>query len=384
MNAPVFEFRQSKPLTLGVELELQLLSSRDFDLTRGASDLINTLDYGGEFGEVKLEITESMIEVSTLAQERVEAIHADLCGLRRILVSRCAQNNIAVCGGGTHPFHSWPDRRICPSERFDAFYDRYGYLAKQFTVFGQHIHIGCESADDAIWLTQALGPYVPVFIALSTSSPFVDGVDTFFQSARLNAVSAFPLSGQCPELADWADFVRHFEFLKECGIVGSIKDLYWDIRPKPEFGTVEIRVCDTPLTVGRATALAALAQCLARKLLRTRPAFDTRDHLLVARYNKFQACRYGYDALLSDPEKRQQRPLRDVLGELLASLTEDAVELRCLPWIKELESSLNMDVSDARWLRERHAKHHNLNDTVRDASARFGYESDKTFLDNLR
>ena len=382
MSAAVFEFKQSKPLTLGVELELQLLSSRDFDLTRGASDLMDRLDYGGHFGDVKLEITESMIEVSTLAQETVAGIHADLCGLRQTLVKRCAQNNIAVCGGGTHPFHSWPDRRICPSERFDAFYDRYGYLAKQFTVFGQHIHIGCESADDAIWLTQALGPYVPIFIALSTSSPFVDGVDTFFQSARLNAVSAFPLSGQCPELGDWAEFMEHFTFLKECGIVGSIKDLYWDIRPKPEFGTVEIRVCDTPLTIERATALAALAQCLVRKLLRTRPSFSTRLHLHVARYNKFQACRYGFDALLSDPVKRKQIPLRDFLRELLVSLSPDAVALQCLPWIDELQSSLDAGTSDSAWLRERYAKRNNLNDVVHDASVRFAQQSDRTFTEN--
>jgi carboxylate-amine ligase len=252
MSQPIAEFKQSQPLTLGVELELQLVSPRDFDLTRGATDLLGSMDYDGRFGEIKLEITESMIEVSTLPRTRVDGIAADLVGLRQKLVSQCARNHIVVCGGGTHPFHRWAERRICPGERFDEIYHRYGYLAKQFTVFGQHIHVGCTSGDEAIWLTQALAPYVPIFIALSASSPFVDGVDTLFQSARLNAVSAFPLSGQCPALNDWAEFVDHFDFLQACGIARSIKDLYWDIRPKPEFGTVEIRVCDTPLTVERA------------------------------------------------------------------------------------------------------------------------------------
>jgi len=371
MSASIFEFKQSQPLTLGVELELQLLSQREFDLTRGATDLLGSMKYDGHFGEIKLEITESMIEVSTLAQETVAGIANDLKGLRHTLVAKCAQNNIAICGGGTHPFHSWPQRRICPSDRFDAFYDRYGYLAKQFTVFGQHIHVGCTSGDEAVWLTQTLGPYVPIFIALSASSPFVDGVDTFFQSARLNAVSAFPLSGQCPELRGWAEFVEHFSFLKACGIVGSIKDLYWDIRPKPEFGTVEIRVCDTPLTVERATALAALAQCLVRYLLRTRPVFNARMHLHVARYNKFQACRYGFDALLSDPVRQQQIPIKDVMRRLFEDLVVDAQALGCMPWLEQLKSSLETKSTDANWLRERHAKHNNLNDVVRDASSRF-------------
>ena len=371
MSAPFAEFKHSQPLTLGVELELQLLSHRDFDLTRGATDLLGSMNYDGSFGDIKLEITESMIEVSTLARERVDGIAADLEGLRHKLLGECARNNIVICGGGTHPFHSWPERRICSSKRFDAFYDRYGYLAKQFTVFGQHIHVGCPSGDEAIWLTQALGPYVPMFIALSASSPFVDGVDTFFQSARLNAVSAFPLSGQCPELPDWSAFVDYVSLLKSCGIVSSIKDLYWDIRPKPEFGTVEIRVCDTPLTIELATALAALAQCLARYLLRVRPEFNTHLHLHVARYNKFQACRYGFDALLSDPVKQKQEPLDKTLHELLELLAEDAQALGCSHWIDHLRGMLNAKASDSNWLRARYAKHKNLNDVVRDASLRF-------------
>ena len=374
MSESTLEFTKSDALTLGVELELQLLTQRDYDLTRGATDLLSRLKYDGEFGDVKLEITESMIEVSTQARATVDDIAADLEGLRKTLIDQCARNNIAICGGGTHPFHAWPERRICPSDRFDAVYQRYGYLAKQFTVFGQHIHVGCATADDAIWLTQALGPYVPIFIALSASSPFVDGVDTFFQSTRLNAVSAFPLSGQCPEVADWAAFVAHFEFLKACGIISSIKDLYWDIRPKPEFGTVEIRVCDTPLSIETATALAALAQCLTRYLLRTRPErppINTRLQLYVARYNKFQACRYGFDAMLSDPIVQKQEPLRVILHELLAALTEDAEALGCVPWLDRIHMSLATEASDARWLREQHTRHHNLHDVVRESVQRF-------------
>lgn len=370
MSDSIAEFKQSQPLTLGVELELQLVSPRDFDLTRGATDLMASMDYDGRFGEIKLEITESMIEVATLARASVDGIAADLAGLRGVLLAQSAKNNVVVCGSGTHPFHSWPERRICPGERFEQTYHRYGYLAKQFTVFGQHIHVGCTSADEAIWLTQALGPYVPIFIALSASSPFVDGVDTLFQSARLNAVSAFPLSGQCPQLRDWAEFVEHFSVLQSCGIVSSIKDLYWDVRPKPEFGTVEIRVCDTPLSIELAAALAALAQCLARYLLRTRPDSDTRLQLYVARYNKFQACRYGFDALLSDPVQRQQRPLREMLRELLQLLDEDAQALGCSAWLATLTLALERGQSDAGWLRERRGLHGNLNDVVREAAMR--------------
>lgn len=370
MSQPLGEFTHSAALTLGVELELQLVSRRDFDLTRAATDLIGSLKYDERFGEIKLEITESMIEISTMPQSTVDGIAADLAGLRETLRTHCQRHNIAVCGGGTHPFHRWPERRICPGERFDNLYQRYGYLAKQFTVFGQHIHVGCTSADDAIWLTQALGVYVPAFIALSAASPFVDGVDTFFQSARLNAVSAFPLSGQCPPLADWAEFVRHFSFLQACGIAASIKDLYWDVRPKPEFGTVEIRVCDTPLSIEQASSLAALAQSLSRWLLRTRPALHTGLQAHVARYNKFQACRYGMAAMISDPVALCQRPLRESLLALLETLSEDARELGCEHWLKALIPIVSNDAGDAAWLRARHLAQGNLNDVVRETAER--------------
>jgi carboxylate-amine ligase len=371
MNELRLEFHDSEPLTLGVELELQLLTTRDYDLTRGATDLLSAARHDGSHGDVKLEITESMIEINTLARSSADAIAADLDALRGLLVEQCARNNIAICGGGAHPFHSWPDRRISPGERYEMTYERYGYLAKQFTVFGQHIHIGCATADDAIWLTQALGPYVPYFIALSAASPYIDGVDTLFHSARLNAVSAFPLSGQCPALADWNEFLAHFEFLEECGIVASIKDLYWDIRPKPEYGTVEIRVCDTPLDVVQAAALAAFAQALSRRLLRERPPFDAAKTLHVARYNKFQACRYGFDARLSSPDKRTQEDLRTTLKELLDTLNGDARALGSQHWLDILRTSLFTGTTGSDWLRARLAVHKNLNDVVRDSAERF-------------
>ena len=369
MNASLSEFSRSEALTLGVELELQLVSNRDFDLTRAATDLLEGLRYGGEHGDVKLEITESMIEVSTLPRRRVEDIAGDLRGLRDVLVAHCTRHNVSVCGGGAHGFHHWPERRICPGERFDRIHARYGYLAKQFTVFGQHIHVGCESGDQAIALVHALHRYVPHFIALSASSPFQDATDTGFDSSRLNAVSAFPLSGQAPAVRTWAEFLDFFALLKACGVAESIKDLYWDIRPKPEFGTVEIRVCDTPLTVERAAALAAFAQCLARYLLRTRP--ETRPELQshVARFNKFQACRYGFDGVIADPVSRSSTRLRDDLLATLEAIAPDAEELGCGERIAALGAATRGGLNGARWLRETHARLGSQNDVVRAAAA---------------
>lgn len=369
------DFTHSGPLSLGVELELQLVSPRDFDLTRGATDLLASLHHDGSCGDVKLEITESMIEVNTLPRQDVTGIATDLEGLRELLVSQCRRNNIAICGGGTHPFHHWPERRICPGERFAFLDQRYGYLSKQFTVFGQHIHIGVTSGDDAIWLTHALNAYVPHFVVLSASSPFVDSTDTGFQSARLNAVSAFPLSGQAPDVADWAAFVDHMAVLKACGVAESIKDLYWDVRPKPEYGTVEVRVCDTPLSVDRATELAAFAQCLAHRLLRERPLLQPAMQALVARYNKFQACRFGFDAELADPLARCKIRIRDSLPVLLDTLMEDAVVLGCRDHLAPLRELAAQGRGDAAWLRDTAEAAGNLHDLTRAATDCFATPS---------
>lgn len=376
MKHPDLEFVSSAPLSLGVELELQLLSNRDFDLTRAASDLLAGLRYRAEHGDVKLEITESMIEVSTLPQPDIAGIQSDLRVLRDVLVGHCGHNNISVCGGGAHPFHHWPERRICPGDRFGTLSHRYGYLAKQFTVFGQHIHVGCESGDQAMWLVHALHPYVPHFIAVSASSPFQDGTDTLFSSSRLNAVSAFPLSGQAPAVTTWSAFEEYFDLLRACGVAESIKDLYWDIRPKPSYGTVEIRVCDTPLSVERAVALAAFAQSLSRYLMRTCPAIHPQLQCHVARFNKFQACRFGFDGVLADPVTRTRVGLREHLMGILSALEQDAHELGCGPQIAALQEAVRRDANGARWLREEYGRLKSYNDVVRSAAALFAHATD--------
>jgi glutamate---cysteine ligase / carboxylate-amine ligase len=180
-------FTASEPLTIGVELELQVVNTRDYNLTRGAPDLLAGLAKVSLPGAVKPEIAESMIELNSSVTTRHAPLLAQLIEMRAAVVSQAQRLNLAVAGGGTHPFQQWSDQRIYPSQRFNYISDLYGYLAKQFTVFGQHIHVGCASGDDAIYLTQAMSRYIPHFVALSASSPFYQGIDTTFDSSRLNA-----------------------------------------------------------------------------------------------------------------------------------------------------------------------------------------------------
>ena len=357
------EFARSAPLTMGVELELQLVNTRDCDLTRAASDLLSQVAKRAHPGEVKPEITESMIEVSTGIHARYAPLRAELREIRDALLEVAERLNVGVAGGGAHPFQRWSERRIMDAPRMQHVSQLYGYLAKQFTVFGQHVHLGCASGDDALYLLHAISRYVPHLIALSAASPYYQGVDTAFDSSRLNAVSAFPLSGRAPFVQTWDSFNAFFDKMRGAGIVESMKDFYWDIRPKPEYGTVEIRVFDTPLTVERAAALAAYAQALARWLLEQRPHPVTEDAYLAYSYNRFQACRFGLEGEFIDPAAGTRRSIGDEVLMTLGALGVHARTLESEPALRYIESIVRGG-NDARWMREQYAVSGSLPDLV--------------------
>ncbi|HYN63118.1 MAG TPA: YbdK family carboxylate-amine ligase, partial [Candidatus Limnocylindrales bacterium] len=256
-------FQHSQALSLGVELELQLVNTHDYDLAPYAEDMLRLMAQTPLPGSVVPEMTSSMIEIATGVCHSARDVLGQLTPIRDALVRNADKLNIAVVGGGTHAFQQWHERRIYDKPRFRELSELYGYLSKQFTVFGQHVHIGCPNADAALLMLHRMSRYIPHFIALSASSPFVQGQDTQFDSARLNSVFAFPLSGRAPFTLSWKEFGNYFERMTRTGVVRSMKDFYWDIRPKPEYGTIEIRVFDTPLTVERAAALAGYVQSLA-------------------------------------------------------------------------------------------------------------------------
>ncbi|MFO1324389.1 MAG: YbdK family carboxylate-amine ligase [Burkholderiales bacterium] len=360
----VLDFLPSKALTMGVELELQVVGRRDCDLTRGTSDLVRLLSQGGKPGDARHEITESMLEVSTTVQERYHAVTAQLRSIRDGVVEAADRLNLLVCGGGAHPFQHWPERYVTDRPRYQHLAEVYGYLAKHVTIFGQHVHIGCTDGDTALRLLHCLSRHVPHFLALAASSPYYQGVDTSFDSARLNAMAPYPTSGFAPYITRWADFDAYYDRIKSCGVIESMKDLYWDIRPKPEFGTVEVRVFDTPLTVEKAAALAAYVQALCRKFLVDDTVVAPQDSYLVYPYNRFQACRFGLDGDFIDPSTLVHRPVREDILLTIAELGEHARALESDEAIHSIGQWARDGVNDARWLRECYAASQSFEDLV--------------------
>ncbi|GGB96444.1 putative glutamate--cysteine ligase 2 [Oxalicibacterium flavum] len=364
----MLEFNNSTPLTMGIELELQIVNRRDYNLTRGSDDLleiINKVDHGYD---IKPEITESMIEIATSVHTDHHAMLAELVEMRKLLVAAADKLNLGLAGGGAHPFQHWEDQRIYPTDRYRLVSDLYGYLAKQFTVYGQHIHIGCPSGDEAMRLSHLLARTIPHFITLSASSPFYQGVDTTFQSSRLTSINAFPLSGTMPFLTDWESFNTYFDKMSRLGIVASMKDFYWDLRPKPEYGTVEIRVCDTPLTIETAVALGAYAQTLAKHFLDHRELQPVQDTYLTYSYNRFQACRFGLNGALINPIAGTQSSIQEDILQTFDLIADSAEALGTADAITLLRNRIRDLQSDATWLRASYEKSGSLSDVVRQQS----------------
>ena len=314
--------------------------------------------------DVKPEMTEGMIEMATgICDDYSESLR-QLTAIRDSLLISADRLNIGICGGGTHGFQRWSDRRIFPKERFHYLSDLYGYLAKQFTIFGQHVHVGCTSPDDALYLLHCMSRYVPLFIALSASSPFVQGDDTGFQSSRLNSVFAFPLSGRAPFLLRWKEFEGYFDKMTATGVVKTMKDFYWDIRPKPEYGTIEIRVMDTPLTVTRAAQIAAFIQSLARYLTHERPFQPSEDDYLVYTFNRFQACRFGFPGTYVDPESHMHTTIADETLRTFEKVLPHSVALDADRACLALQAGVVHGCSDADALRRVFGVTHSLPEVV--------------------
>ncbi|SAK75908.1 carboxylate-amine ligase [Caballeronia hypogeia] len=358
-------FASSDSFTIGVELEIQVVNTHDYNLTKATTELLSRVREESFAGAINPETTEGMIELSTGVCRDFHQARGELQVLRDTLVRAADFLNVGVCGGGTNFFQNWFDQRSDGRERSEYLMGLYGALYQQFTIFGQHVHVGCPDADSALVLLHSLSRYVPHFIALAASSPFVQGSDTQFQCARLNSVAPFPLSGRAPFITKWSEFEQYFERMTKTGLVKSLKDFYWDIRPSPGYGTIEVRVMDTPLRVEWAAAIAAYIQALARYLLIERPArLNERDYE-VYRTNRFMACRFGLDGTYVNPETRNPGSIR---SEIVATLDAIAGQARILGAEEGLEiirRNLSTGQSDADWLRLVYGAHDSLHEVVR-------------------
>jgi len=330
-------FGRSTPYSVGIEEEYQLLDRLSCALAPRAETILGA--FAGELIEprIKPELVQSMIEVSTRIAGSVADATEDLVDLRERVCSVAAEHDLLIAAAGTHPFSRCDDQQVTERPRYMRLARRLGGLVAHQPAFGLHIHVGVSSAAKAIACADGVRGFLPELVALSANSPFWEGRSSGFASTRARILESFP-----PALSS----MREFEELVDHGVrTGSLADythLWWDVRPHPKLGTVEIRVCDTQTRIESVAAIAALVQSLVATLGsafecgETHPAVDA---LLLAE-NKWRASRDGLEATLIDSESEVDRPAIDAIRSLVERCEPAAEALGCAEELELIDGIL--------------------------------------------
>ena len=332
-------FNASERSTLGVEWELQLVSRETRELVSAAGAVLDELSPNAEHPKAKHELFESTIEVITGICSTVAEAEADLARTIAELKPLLDARGLGFMCSGTHPITDWATQGISPGDRYAKLMEDMQQLARQLQIFGVHVHVGVRSQDKAVPIVNALSAYIPHFLALTASSPFWIGDDTGLASCRSKVFENLPTAGLPYQLTDWGQFEDYMETLLRTGSIGSIKEVWWDIRPHPEFGTVELRISDGLPTMYEVGMIAALSQCLVDTLDREIDKGYTlpTPKQWVVRENKWRAARYGLDAHIIKDDESTTVPVRQSLLELAHDLKASAERLGCSEELSRIE-----------------------------------------------
>lgn len=296
-------FNSSPAYTLGVEIETGLVHAEGNQLACLAPAILTEVGGGhpqGVHPRVHHELFQSTLELVSRVCDTPEQAHADLSGTVAELEPLLRKHDVALIGAGVHPFGDYRDLRRTEDERYTRIVDRIQWPVRRMMAHGVHFHVGVPSGDHAVAVTNALTGLLPHLLALSASSPYWLGADTGLASMRTKVFESLPSASLPPTLEDWADFERLADMLQRAGTIETVKELWWDIRPSPVWGTVELRMCDSLATLGELSALAALAQSAVADMCQRIDAGERlgREPDWVVQENKWRAARYGIEARL--------------------------------------------------------------------------------------
>lgn len=315
------------PYTVGIEEEVMLLDEVSWALAHRIDSVLPRLL--GRDGSFTAETHGSALEIQTGVHGSVGGAIEELAALRGELARTLAPLSMRAAVAGTHPFAVWQEIVVSAGERYQFVYGSMRELARREPTFGLHVHVAVPDAEDAIHVANRLRTHIPLLLALSVNSPFWQGRDTGLASARTPLFQAFPRVGIPRAFDDYADYVESVDVLIRSGAVPEPTFLWWDVRPQPRFGTVEVRIMDAQTTLGDSAAIAALVQCVVRAEVEAGTHLERWMPQEVLSENRFLAARDGMDAELIEPELDRRVPARELLADLVAICRPHAQDLGC-------------------------------------------------------
>jgi carboxylate-amine ligase len=314
--------------TLGVEEELMIVDRQSMELVPAIEEMIEAVPRE-MLGQVKPELIQSVLEIATDVCRSVGEAAGQLEDLRRRVRETAEAKGLTIGSAATHPFAHWEDQRIVKRERYREIVDMLGFVARQELLFGLHVHVGVDDPDKAIHVANGMRVHIPILLALSTNSPFWRGRPTGLKSSRTPIFRLLPRVGIPPRFESWDEYCSRLEFMVESRAVPDYTFLWWDVRPHPNLGTVELRSCDAQTRLEHTLALTALVQAMVKEL-----AEHFEEGYQLAPFpaelldeNKWLAARYGIQGDLIDLPQSARVPTAELARRLVERLRPHAREL---------------------------------------------------------
>jgi carboxylate-amine ligase len=310
--------------TIGIEEELMIVDGETYELANAIEQLLSDDDT-----DIKPELMESVCEIATTPCRNTAEAGRELVGLRREVATRARDKGLCIGSAGTHPFAMWEDQRIVAQPRYRELIEALRFIARQELIFGMHVHVGLDDPEKAIYVANGMRVHVAILLALSANSPFWRADATGLQSTRMPIFRQFPRVGIPPKYHGWADYERRIEFMVRSGVMDDYTFLWYDVRPHPKLGTVEIRACDSQTRVEHTLGIAALTQAMVKEIAERweegRPLTDYPWEMLDE--NKFLAARHGLEGELIDLPGEERVQAKELGRRLLDRLREHAQDL---------------------------------------------------------
>jgi len=342
MLEKTIEFKSSKPFTVGVEIELQILDRESLNLVPRAPEIL-TLVPAGLQERIKPEFIRSMLEVNTNVCANMDEVKHSLAQLIREAEKLANQHGCFLFAASLHPFARHSDQELFDHPRYTRIMNELQLVGRRFITQGLHVHVGMNNRDSTIRVCDSIRLFLPILLALTCSSPYYEGIDTGLHSYRAKLFEALPLAGMPDQLESWEKYLEMVRLLNNTGIITSVRDLWWDVRPHPDFGTIEIRICDLPATFNEILAIVALIQGLVAEM--TESDKHLNPNMQVLKSNKWQAARYGLAGTFVYPLLQKKISMQEAAGEIFAKVTPAMKKLGTSHYLADLQQIINSGTS---------------------------------------
>ncbi|TWT33314.1 carboxylate-amine ligase [Blastopirellula retiformator] len=331
-------FTSNEAFTVGIELELGIVDNQTMALANSVQRLIEVAP-PEVASRIKPELMQCCLEINTEICLTIDQAEGDLRRNLAAVQALTDQHGLRLWWGSTHPFSHWSEQQVTQTERYLNLVELLQEMARRLVTNGLHVHVGVESGDKAVMICDRIMQYLPVLLALSTSSPFWENHDTGLASHRSKIMEGLPTAGLPPLMRNWSEYVWLVNHMVDTGFINTIREIWWDVRPHHNFGTVEVRVCDMPGNLDDAMTISAVIQCLVKHLSDEidHGAYQHDCHPMMVRQNKWRACRFGSNAQLVNSYTYEVESVSQIVARLIERLMPSAIELGCEDYLRRAQ-----------------------------------------------